>query len=450
MDNPNLKEMLKSAGEYSTESQLNYLIYRVLTGNMDREDLEIFKQVSKAFSDAGDEGVNFEDYMLYTKFNIYTGQTDIFNSLIDQIESQLNENLLLPEDDIFSIYKGVSILESLANRKPQALDNIMEILRMIKDSDVDLSALIEGLSANFVDNIHLRDGNLYLLQNLNEMGQLIKSKDQKDKFWSTTLSKLILRKEDTPTLNSEIVKFVEENLQNISKEEDKLGIYYGLTLSYYEQFTHTNSEELKDKMNNYQEKLAESLPTRSSQTSKLYRDVLMARLKAIMGDDFKPVLKKINERMRNISKINRKEDVDAASYIISSGLSHIIKHDDSREIIDTIHESISKASEIIRIWSMIDLYTKLNEVKRDEADNLIPQILEAVNNLGEEKHEVLEDWLTNGLAESYAYNPNGKILNILKQISEMEGQHPDELLANFFSSLSYFAESNKHILNFSS
>lgn len=450
MDNLNLKDLLKETGEYGTESQLNYLIYRVLTGNIDKDDLEILKEVTKAFSEAGDEGVNFEDYMLYTKFNIYTGQTDISNNLIDQIESQLNENLLLPEDDIFSIYKGVSILESLANRKPLALDNIMEILKMIKDSDVDTSVLIEGLSSNFVDNIHLRQENLYLLQNLNEMEKLIKNEDQKDKFWSSTLSKLILRKEDTPTLNPEIVKFVEENIESISKEEDKLGIYYGLSLSYLDQHRHTNNKELKDKMENYEKKLAESLSPRSSQISKLYRDVLIARLKAIKGEDVKPILKRINERVKNVSRTSKKEDIDASAYIISSGLSHIIKHNDSGEIMKIIDESISNASEIIRMWALIDLYTKLNEKKNEKAGELVPKILETLNSLGEEKHEVLEDWLTNGLAESYANNPNTEILNLLKQIAEMEGQHSDELFANFFSSLSYFAESNKHILNFSS
>mgnify|MGYP001626138964 FL=1 len=445
-----LKELLSKTGEFQTESALNYLIYKSLNGGLDKEDLEILNNVNSEFSKSGEEGVNFENYMLYTKLNIYNGQKEIYDALIDQIEAQLNQNLLLPEDDIFSIYKGVAILESLADKHPMALDQVNDILKMISESDVDISGILEGIAANLIDNIHLRQENLYLLDRITEMAAIIKEPHMIDKYWSNSLSKLLLRLEDKPTLNEKIVSYVEANLEKVGKSVEKLGIYYGLALHYLE-LNKINPNENTGKAELYQNLLAKTISSKAPVLDKLYRDVLVSRLKAKKDENVDENLRGLFLRYTNFKKQASKENVDAAVYVISTGLSKLLKDSKSDdELIRSILKVIDDASDIVKIWGLIDVYTKLSILRHKETDEIFGRIISLIESMGEEKEEILEDWLTSSLAEIYSEQPDEGVIDKLIEISQLEGSHPEEIYANFFSSLSYFAESKKFVLGFSS
>ena len=450
MSNKRLIELIDKTGEFKTESALNYLIYKSLNGGLDKEDLEVLNNVNNEFSKSGEQGVNFENYMLYTKLNIYNGQKEIYEALIDQIETQLNQNLLLPEDDMFSIYKGVAILESLANRHPTALDQVNEILKMITESDVDISGILEGIAESLIDNIHLRQENIYLLERLTEMAAIIKEPYMLDKYWAHSLSKLVLRLEDKPTLNEKIVNYVESNLDKVEKSVEKLGIYYGLAL-YYMELNKLNPNESKEKADLYQNMLAKSVSNRGPALDKLYRDVLIIRLRAKRNDDVNENLKGLFLRYDNFKKQAGKENIDAAVYLISTGLSRLLKDSNfSDELVESILKVINDASDVVKIWGLTDLFTKFHYIGNESTNLIYDRIVSLIEKMGEEREEILEDWLTSSLAEIYSEEPNEAIINKLIEISQLEGAHPEDIYANFFSSLSYFAESKKFLLGFSS
>ncbi len=236
----------------------------------------------------------------------------------------------------------------------------------------------------------------------------------------------------------------------VEKSVEKLGIYYGLAL-YYMELNKLNPNESKEKADLYQNMLAKSVSNRGPALDKLYRDVLIIRLRAKRNDDVNENLKGLFLRYDNFKKQAGKENIDAAVYLISTGLSRLLKDSNlSDELVESILKVINDASDVVKIWGLIDLFTKFHYIGNESTNLIYDRIVSLIEKMGEEREEILEDWLTSSLAEIYSEEPDEAIINKLIEISQLEGAHPEDIYANFFSSLSYFAESKKFLLGFSS
>lgn len=109
-----IQELLRIADKDAIDEKMQYLIFRLASeSKLSEFDISILNEINSFFDNIGDEGTDFERYLDFAKINILMNNNDFAKNLIAEMEKELEKNFLLPNGDVFSIYRDVAILEAM-------------------------------------------------------------------------------------------------------------------------------------------------------------------------------------------------------------------------------------------------------------------------------------------------------------------------------------------------
>ncbi len=447
MENNELKiqELMNMLKGDKIDEKMQYVIYKLASGlKLTQFDDKIVEEVNNFFNSIGEEGTDFERYIDFTKMNILVNNMDLARGLIGEIENELAKNFMLPNGDIFSIYRDVAILEALASMDSKALDYINDILNFFPKKDASMIEPITELALTVVDTIHLNNENFPRTSMLKDFLELIPNKKEKDSFRGSVARKMVMRDEFTSSLNEKMIYFAENELFNdIEDKIEKIFTASQIAIAKIMLGKLEKSKKLIEEGEDLIEYIKNSLPRNSSKMLKIFRDITLFKIYVRLEkqDEAAGIFENIKSRMEEFLAQDGKENEKGGViyFLISSLFLRKFKQDSDYEAARKISDSLLEtAPNDVKLWSYIDISTSLAKIgKREES---LRELKNAENYIEffekDERSGIIDEVFGSAISENYFNTGDEKFIDeLLFLLNSVDDEERTEISSEFFYSL---------------
>ena len=459
MENNELKiqELMNMVEGDRIDEKMQYVIYKLASGlKMTSYDDKIVEEINNFFNNIGEEGTDFERYLDFTKMNILVNNIDLAKGLIGEIEKELEKNFMLPNGDVFSIYRDVAILEALAMMDSKALDYVNDILTFFPKKDASMVEPITELALTIVDTIHLNNGNFHRTSMIKEFLALIPNKKDKDSFRGSVARKMVMRDEFTSTLNENMIYFAEKELfEDIEDKIEKIFTASQIAIAKIMLGKIENNGKLIEEGKEIIEYIKNSIPKNSSKMLKIFRDITLFKiyLRLDLQEEADVILENIKSKMEEFLAQDGKENEKGGViyFLISSLFLRKFKNTSDYEKAKKISDSfLEKAPQDVKLWSYVDMSTSLAKIGKSEESfkelKNAESYIEFFEN--DEKSAIIDDIFGSAISENYFHTAYEKFIDeLIKLLVNVSKEEKAEISSEFFYSLAQEAINKKMSLS---
>lgn len=448
-----IQELLNLAGKDTIDEKMQYIIYRLASGSKLSEfDISILDEINEFFNNIGEEGTDFERYLDFTKINILVNNQDLSEALISEIEKELEKNFMLPNGDIFSIYRDVAILEAMSSRESKALDYINDILTFFPKKDRAMSEPITELALTVVDAIHLNSKNFHRTDLIKNLLEYLPTKKEKDTFRGSVARKMVMRDEFTSTLNENMILFAEKELfDKIDDKIEKIFTASQIAIAKIMLGRIENNTKLIDEGRDIITFIKNSIPKNASKMLKIFRDITLFKVytRLEMESEASTILEDIKYRLSDfLSSEGMENEKGGVLYFLISSL--FIKRFSGdkefrkmKELSDTFLE---KAPQDVKLWSYIDISTSL--AKFGNAEEALMELKNAENYVEffskDDRTAIIDEIFNSAISENYFYTSHEEFIDeLLSLLKNLSNEEKSEIASEFFYNLAQQAINKK-------
>jgi len=459
MENNELKiqELMNIIEGDRLEEKMQYIIYKLASGlKLTPFDDKIVEEINNFFNNIGEEGTDFERYLDFTKMNILINNMDLAKGLINEIEKELEKNFMLPNGDIFSIYRDVAILEALAMMDSKALDYVNDILTFFPKKDKSMVEPITELALTVVDTIHLNNENFHRISMIKKFLELMPNDKEKDSFRGSVARKMVMRDELTSSLNENMIYFAENELfQDIEDKIEKIFTASQIAIAKIMLGRIEKNSGMINEGEELIEYIKNSLPKNSSKILKIFRDITLFKiyLRLDLQEQADTILEKTKGKMEEfLAQEGKENEKGGVIYFLISSLflrrfKQTSDYEKTKELSDLFLE---KAPQEVKLWSYVDISTSLAKIGK--ADESFKELKNAESYIeffeNDERSAMIDDIFGSAISENYFYTSNERFIDeLIHLLVNMNDEEKADIASEFFYSLAQHSINKKMSLS---